>query len=92
MHCRENIEKDIELERRRAENPDLMEDDVDAVPCITRSASQTRAKAASFETQVACYLFVLRVLLCLVVTNNSISLLCSQFEEVYCTDTFNNML
>ena len=36
MRCRENIEKDIELERRRAENPDLMEDDVDAVPCITR--------------------------------------------------------
>ncbi len=35
--CRENIEKDIELERKRAENPDLMEDDVDAVPCITRS-------------------------------------------------------
>ena len=34
--CRENIEKDIELERRRAENPDLMEDDVDAVPCISR--------------------------------------------------------
>lgn len=34
--CRENIEKDIELERRREENPDLMEDDVDAVPCITR--------------------------------------------------------
>ena len=34
--CRENIEKDIELERRKAENPDLMEDDVDEVPCITR--------------------------------------------------------
>ena len=34
--CRENIERDIELERRRAENPDLMEDDVDAVPCISR--------------------------------------------------------
>ena len=33
---RENIEKDIELERRRADNPDLMEEDVDAVPCITR--------------------------------------------------------
>ena len=37
MFCyRENIEKDIELERRKAENPDLMEDDVDEVPCITR--------------------------------------------------------
>ena len=36
LACRENIEKDIELERRRADNPDLMEEDVDAVPCITR--------------------------------------------------------
>ena len=35
--CRENIEKDIEVERRRAENPDVMEEDVDQVPCITRA-------------------------------------------------------
>lgn len=28
---RENIEKDIERERRMAENPDIMEDDVDEV-------------------------------------------------------------
>lgn len=34
---RENIEKDLERERRRAENPDLMEDDVDEVPCITKA-------------------------------------------------------
>merc|ERR1712087_164247 len=35
---RENIEKDIERERRKAENPDLMdEDDVDLVPQITRA-------------------------------------------------------
>ena len=34
---RENIEKDIEVERRRAENPDVMEEDVDQVPCITRA-------------------------------------------------------
>lgn len=34
---RENIEKDIERERRRAENPDAMvEDEPDAVPCITK--------------------------------------------------------
>ena len=35
--CRENIEKDMEVERRRAENPDVMEEDVDQVPCITRA-------------------------------------------------------
>lgn len=40
LACRENIERDIELERRRADNPDLMEEDVDAVPCITRYAWQ----------------------------------------------------
>jgi SpoVK/Ycf46/Vps4 family AAA+-type ATPase len=28
---RENIERDIERERRMAENPDIMEDDVDEV-------------------------------------------------------------
>jgi len=34
---RESIERDIERERRRAENPDAMEDDeADQVPCITR--------------------------------------------------------
>ena len=35
--CRENIEKDIEREKRLAENPDSMEEDVDEVPVITRS-------------------------------------------------------
>ena len=35
--CRENIEKDMEVERRRADNPDVMEEDVDQVPCITRA-------------------------------------------------------
>lgn len=36
---RESIEKDIERERRRADNPDMMEDDTEAdpVPCITRA-------------------------------------------------------
>lgn len=34
---RENIEKDIEVEKRRADNPDVMEEDVDLVPCITRA-------------------------------------------------------
>mmetsp|Transcript_27204 Transcript_27204/g.59421 ORF Transcript_27204/g.59421 Transcript_27204/m.59421 type:complete len:817 (+) Transcript_27204:164-2614(+) len=34
---RENIERDLDRERRRAENPDLMEDDVDEVPCITKA-------------------------------------------------------
>lgn len=34
---RESIEKDSERERRRAENPDLMEDDADEVPCITKA-------------------------------------------------------
>ncbi|KAA6418997.1 MAG: transitional endoplasmic reticulum ATPase [Trebouxia sp. A1-2] len=43
---RENIEKDIELERRRAENPDLMEDDVDAVPCITTAHFEEAMKYA----------------------------------------------
>lgn len=36
---RESIEKDIERERRRADNPDMMDDDTEAdpVPCITRA-------------------------------------------------------
>lgn len=34
---RENIERDMEKERRKAENPDLMEEDVDEVPCITKT-------------------------------------------------------
>jgi len=33
---RENIERDIEKEKRKAENPDAMEEDVDDVPCITK--------------------------------------------------------
>lgn len=43
---RENIERDIELERRRADNPDLMEEDVDAVPCITRAHFEEAMKYA----------------------------------------------
>jgi transitional endoplasmic reticulum ATPase len=34
---RENIERDIERERRMAENPDIMEDDVDEVSQRTTS-------------------------------------------------------
>lgn len=33
---RENIERDIERGKRKAENPDAMEEDVDDVPCITK--------------------------------------------------------
>mmetsp|Transcript_8212 Transcript_8212/g.18643 ORF Transcript_8212/g.18643 Transcript_8212/m.18643 type:complete len:826 (-) Transcript_8212:232-2709(-) len=44
---RENIEKDIERERRKAENPDLMdEDDVDLVPQITRAHFEEAMKYA----------------------------------------------
>jgi transitional endoplasmic reticulum ATPase len=44
---RENIEKDIERERRKAENPDMMdEDDVDAVPCITKAHFEEAMKYA----------------------------------------------
>merc|ERR1711871_1728839 len=44
---RENIEKDIERERRKAENPDLMdEDDVDLVPQITRAHFEEAMKFA----------------------------------------------
>ena len=36
--CRENIEKDIEREKRQADEPDKMEEDeADPVPCITRA-------------------------------------------------------
>eukprot|EP00878_Enallax_costatus_P000446 GHUV01000537.1.p1 GENE.GHUV01000537.1~~GHUV01000537.1.p1 ORF type:complete len:820 (+),score=314.21 GHUV01000537.1:161-2620(+) len=43
---RENIEKDIERERRVAENPDLMEDDVDEVPAITKAHFEEAMKYA----------------------------------------------
>lgn len=45
--CRENIEKDIEREKRAAENPDGMEEDeVDEVPCITRAHFEEAMKYA----------------------------------------------
>jgi len=38
LHRRENIEKDIEREKRQADEPDKMEEDeADPVPCITRA-------------------------------------------------------
>jgi transitional endoplasmic reticulum ATPase len=43
---RESIERDIEKERRQVENPDLMEDDVDEVPCITRAHFEESMKFA----------------------------------------------
>lgn len=43
---RESIERDIEKEKRRAENPDLMEDDLDEVPCITRAHFEEAMKFA----------------------------------------------
>ena len=47
---RESIEKDIEMERRRAENPDQMDEDVedavDPVPCITRAHFEEAMKYA----------------------------------------------
>ncbi|KAI8474134.1 MAG: flagellar associated protein [Monoraphidium minutum] len=43
---RENIEKDLERARRRAEDPDLMEDDVDEVPCITKAHFEESMKYA----------------------------------------------
>ncbi|KAK9818285.1 hypothetical protein WJX72_010100 [[Myrmecia] bisecta] len=44
---RENIERDIERERRKAENPDMMdEDDVDPVPCISRAHFEEAMKYA----------------------------------------------
>ena len=45
--CRENIEKDIEREReRQAAGQDAMEDDVDAVPCLTRAHFEEAMKYA----------------------------------------------
>lgn len=45
--CRENIERDIERERRQAENPDSMEEDeADPVPCITRAHFEEAMKYA----------------------------------------------
>jgi len=45
--CRENIEQDIERERRQADNPDVMEEDeVDPVPCITRAHFEEAMKYA----------------------------------------------
>ena len=44
--CRENIERDIERERRQAEDADLMEDDADPVPCITRAHFEEAMKYA----------------------------------------------
>lgn len=47
---RESIEKDMEIERRRAENPDQMDEDVedavDPVPCITRAHFEEAMKYA----------------------------------------------
>eukprot|EP00951_Prasinocladus_malaysianus_P022311 scaffold186503_cov32-Prasinocladus_malaysianus.AAC.1 len=43
---RESIERDIEKEKRRAENPDAMEDDADEVPCITRAHFEEAMKYA----------------------------------------------
>ncbi|GIL59709.1 hypothetical protein Vafri_14437 [Volvox africanus] len=45
---REDIEKNIELERRRAENPDAMqvEDEPDPVPCITKAHFEEAMKYA----------------------------------------------
>uniref|UniRef100_A0A7S0MQC1 Vesicle-fusing ATPase n=1 Tax=Pyramimonas obovata TaxID=1411642 RepID=A0A7S0MQC1_9CHLO len=43
---RESIEKDIEKEKSRLENPDAMEDDVDEVPEITRAHFEEAMKYA----------------------------------------------
>ncbi|EFJ53296.1 hypothetical protein VOLCADRAFT_78972 [Volvox carteri f. nagariensis] len=44
---REDIEKNIERERRRAENPDaMMEDEPDPVPCITKAHFEEAMKYA----------------------------------------------
>eukprot|EP00884_Botryococcus_braunii_P011469 jgi/Botrbrau1/20322/Bobra.0006s0005.1 len=46
---RENIEKDIERERAKAENPDMMDEDIeeiDPVPCITRAHFEEAMKYA----------------------------------------------
>lgn len=36
----------MEKERRKAENPDMMEDDIDEVPCITRAHFEESMKYA----------------------------------------------
>jgi Vps4 C terminal oligomerisation domain len=47
VYHRENIEKDIERERRQVENPDQMEEDeADPVPCITRAHFEEAMKYA----------------------------------------------
>lgn len=46
VFCRENIERDIERERQKTDNPDTMEDDVDPVPCITRAHFEEAMKYA----------------------------------------------
>lgn len=47
MLHRENIERDIERERRQADNPDSMEEDeADPVPCITRAHFEEAMKYA----------------------------------------------
>ncbi|KAG1660301.1 hypothetical protein FOA52_003322 [Chlamydomonas sp. UWO 241] len=43
---RENIEREIEHERRVAENPDAMQDDVDEVPCISKAHFEEAMKYA----------------------------------------------
>ena len=43
---RENIERDIEREQRQAEDPEIMEEDVDPVPCITRAHFEEAMKYA----------------------------------------------
>lgn len=43
---RENIERDIERERRLAENPDIMQEDVDEVPCISKAHFEEAMKFA----------------------------------------------
>jgi Vps4 C terminal oligomerisation domain len=44
---RENIERDIERERRQADNPEAMEEDEsDPVPCITRAHFEEAMKYA----------------------------------------------
>mmetsp|Transcript_21661 Transcript_21661/g.51747 ORF Transcript_21661/g.51747 Transcript_21661/m.51747 type:complete len:644 (+) Transcript_21661:758-2689(+) len=43
---RESIERDIEKGKRIADNPNMMEDDVDEVPCITRAHFEEAMKYA----------------------------------------------
>ena len=47
MLCRENIEKDIEREKAmQAAGQDAMDEDVDAVPCLTRAHFEEAMKYA----------------------------------------------